>query len=265
MGGCPITDELLSLIRDTLSYLKDEAHPPLFASPEDADYFRKLAKARTPERAPLPPMPEIVLPKREQPKAAPEIAKVYPEAAKAPPPEPAKQTFVPAALPETAPADFHSLRALFAKIAPGFPLIDEIPCDEIAKKIAARWKTKNQTAPISILSYQEPPAQKALLEQLAKAIDVVFGPARLVQAESIEKDKQWEAFLSVPDLKWVIACDYSLWQLGGLMHFYKENPAQATRELGKVPLFLLPDLSLYLKDPLLKRSLWKALCQKLST
>lgn len=263
MGGCPITDELLSLIRDTLSYLKDEAHPPLFASPEDADYFRKLAKARTPERAAPPPMPEIVLPKREPPKPAP--APEIPEAAKAPPPEPAKQTFVPASMPESAPADFQSLRALFAKIAPGFPLINEIPCDEIAKKIAARWKTKNQTAPISILSYQEPPAQKALLEQLAKAIDVVFGPARLVQAESIEKDKQWEAFLSVPDLKWVIACDYSLWQLGGLMHFYKENPAQATRELGKVPLFLLPDLSLYLKDPLLKRSLWKALCQKLST
>lgn len=265
MGGCPITDELHSLIRDTLSFLKDEAHPPLFASPEDADYFRKLAKAKAPERAPPTPVPEIVLPKREPPKALPpEIPKAPPEAVKAPLPEPpTKEKFVPAALPETAPPDFHSLRALFAKIAPGFPLLDEIPSDEIAKKIATRWKTKNQTAPISILSYQEPPAQKALLEQLAKAIDVVFGPARLVQAESIEKDKQWEAFLSVPDLKWVIACDYSLWQLGGLMHFYKENPAQGTRELGKVPLFLLPDLSLYLKDPLLKRSLWKALCQKI--
>ncbi len=264
MGGCPITDELLSLIRDTLSHLKDEAHPPLFASPEDADYFRKLAKAKAPERAAPPPLPEIVLPKREPPKPAPEIQRVQPEPAKAPPPEPVKEksAFVPAALPETPPPDFNSLRALFAKIAPGFPLLDEIPCDEIAKKIATRWKTKNQTAPISILSYQEPPAQRALLEQIAKAIDVSFGPARLVQAESIEKDKQWEAFLSVPDLKWVIACDYSLWQLGGLMHFYKENPAQATRELGKVPLFLLPDLSLYLKAPLLKRSLWKALYQE---
>jgi hypothetical protein len=43
------------------------------------------------------------------------------------------------------------------------------------------------------------------------------------------------------------------------MHFYKETPAQGTRTLGNIPLFLLPDLSLYLKDPLLKRSLWKAL------
>jgi hypothetical protein len=65
-------------------------------------------------------------------------------------------------------------------------------------------------------------------------------------------------------LKWVIVCDYSLWQLRGLMQFYKETPAQGTRMLGNVPIFLLPDLSLYLKDPLLKRSLWKALCQKFS-
>ena len=64
------------------------------------------------------------------------------------------------------------------------------------KKNRARWKTKNQTAPLSILCFQEPPEQRALLEQIAKAIDVCFGPAQIVHAEAIEKEKQWEAFFS---------------------------------------------------------------------
>ena len=119
--------------------------------------------------------------------------------------------------------------------------------------------------PISILSFGEPPEHKALLEQIGKAIDVYFGPAHLIDAEAIEKENQWEAFLSVADLKLILCCDYSLWQMGHLMKHFKEIPAAATRHLGKTPLFLLPDLSLYLKDPLLKRSLWKALCQTISS
>ncbi|HSX25540.1 MAG TPA: hypothetical protein VLE89_00860 [Chlamydiales bacterium] len=155
--------------------------------------------------------------------------------------------------------------SLFSKIAPELPVIAEIPSDANAKKISTRWKTKNQSSPISLLSFQEPAAQKTLLEEVAKALDVYFGGARLVQAEGIEKEKQWEAFLSTAGLKIVIVCDYTLWQLNGLMAFYKENPTQGIRTLGGISLFLLPDLSLYLKDPLLKRSLWKALCQKLSS
>ena len=135
----------------------------------------------------------------------------------------------------------------------------------IAKKIATRWKTKNQTAPFSILSLCEPEPQRKFLEEIAKALDIYFLPCRLIAAETIEKEGNWSDFLSVADLKLIIACDYTLWQLNKLMPFYKENPTTGQRMLGEIPLFLLPDLSLYLKDPLLKRSLWKALCQKLST
>ncbi len=163
-----------------------------------------------------------------------------------------------------APESF-SIRSAFLRAFPNYPLIEEIPDDAIAVKICNRWKTKNKTAPISILILHEPPEQRALLEQVATALDVVFGGARAIQAEPIEKEKQWGAFLSVSDLKLVVVCDYTLWQLGGLMAYYKENPTQGNRTLGTTPLFLLPDLSLYLKDPLLKRSLWKALCQKLNT
>lgn len=152
-------------------------------------------------------------------------------------------------------------KSLFAKIAPDCPVIAEIPSDVLAKKISTRWKTKTQTAPITLLWYQENAEHKLLLEQICKALDVHFGSAKLASAESIEREKQWEAFLSVPELSLVICCDYTLWQLPGLLQFYKEIPSQGLRLIGEKPLFLLPDLSLYLKDPLLKRSLWKALCQ----
>ena len=151
-----------------------------------------------------------------------------------------------------------------AKLAPEIPLLKEIPNDAIARKIGTRWKTKNQTAPITLLFLGESESHQKFLKEIVKAIDIHFGSAKMVSAESIEKENQWEVFLSSDGLKWIIICDYTLWQLHHLMQFYKEVPSQGVRLLGTVPLFLLPDLSLYLKDPLLKKSLWKAICQKIS-
>lgn len=232
-------DALVALIR--------EEGPAVLASPEDADYFRKTYQATPkPQAPPVRPVPAPVI-------AAPPLPP--PPKAVEPPPKPVE-------ISKPQPVSFSSLRSLVSIIAPELRLIDEIPSDAIAKKLSERWKAKNQTAPLSILTYQEPPEQRALLEGIAQALDVYFGPTKLVSAESIEKAKQWDAFLSTEGLKMVIVCDYTLWQLPHLLHFYKETPAQGTRLLGQIPLFLLPDLSLYLKDALLKRSLWKALCQR---
>lgn len=196
-----------------------------------------------------PPKPMIAVEKTALPK--PPIAK-------------AESTSELSALPPRPKLDFSLVRNVLSVVAPELAILNEIPNDEMARKVSQRWKTKNQTAPISVLCYQEPPEQRALLEGIVSALDVCFGPAKLIFAEPIEKEKQWETFLGVAELKMVIVCDYTLWQLHGLMQSYKEIPSQGVRTLGNVPLFLLPDLSLYLKDPLLKRSLWKALCQKFS-
>jgi hypothetical protein len=247
----PLPNDALNAL---IEYIKEQG-PYVLASPEDADYFRKAkykpeapkAEEKKPEAA-LPPKPVV---KHEVPPKP--IAIAPPVINKEEPPPPAKPSF-----------DLSSVRHILSVVAPELAIINEIPNDSMARKISERWKTKNQSAPISILVYQEPPEQRALLTEVARALEVYFGSAKIVQAEGIEKDKQWGAFLSVPDLKMVIVCDYTLWQLNGLMQFYKETPAQGTRVLGNVPIFLLPDLSLYLKDSLLKRSLWKALCQKFS-
>lgn len=286
MGGSmsSFSSDALALIRDTLSYLQSETDSPIFASQETADYFRKKQEiVKTAGKKKEPSIePEI---KRSEEKAIPlppiEAVKIAPSASAIPEKNPVpvekplpkldeKKTEPPAApkdfqAPRASPIPLTDVRKLFTALFPQFPVIDSIPSDAIAVKIAERWKTKNKTAPISILAFQEPPEQRALLEQIAKALDATFLSARLIEAEPIEKEKQWEAFLSVPDLKIVIVCDYTLWQMKHLMTLFKENPTQGNRTLGTIPLFLLPDLSLYLKDPLLKRSLWKALCQKISS
>jgi hypothetical protein len=97
------------------------------------------------------------------------------------------------------------------------------------------------------------------LKEISKTLAVYFGSCKLVEAFKIEQENQWAHFLASEQLKWIIVCDHTLWQLTHLMQFYKEISAQQIKTLGKIPLFLLPDLSLYLKDPLLKKSLWKAL------
>lgn len=266
---------------DTLKLLIEaieESAPYLLASPEDAAFFRQTVKKDIlkKEKAetlsfvpspppPTPPKPIVIPPKTVQPVQNCSLS--LPSKSPIAESKPVRKNSEPIrefSLEPKAPLDFSFLHKLLSRAAPDFAIFNDIPSDATARKIAERWKTKNQTAPLSILIFQEPPEQRALLEEIALALDIYFIPAKTVDAAKIEKENQWDAFLSVADLKMVIVCDYTLWQLSGLMHFYKETPAQGSRALGSVPLFLLPDLSLYLKDPLLKRSLWKALCQKFS-
>lgn len=248
----------LELIRDLQAILREET--VILASLEDAQYFREWAK----KRGAPPPTPKPIVKTAPQPVPEP-IVIPKPEPIVAPPPPQPAVSFAPAPAPHE-PIETKSLGALrgwVKKIAPEMVLTHQIPSDADAKRLAQRWKTKNQAAPISVLYLAEDAVHKKLLEEIVVALDVFFGPARLISASAIEREKQWEAFLSVEGLKLVVACDYTLWQLGGLMIHYKEQTGQ--RMLKNIPLFLLPDLSLYLKDPLLKRSLWKALCQKLSS
>jgi hypothetical protein len=255
----PIPDAL-TIIRNTILLLKEEEEG-ILASPDDAAYFRLR---HTNAKGALPPPAPIV-------NSPPPKVEAQKPAQAAPVPKPKAEELLAAPIPELPqkPAEKNKrpdsqFGAILEKIAPELAILDKLPDDKTAKQIANRWKTKNQSAPISVLSSGELPEHKALLEEIATALDVTFGPARLIQGDGIEKEKEWKTFLSASGLKLIVICDSTLWQLHNLRHFYKETPAAGVRTLGETPVFLLPDLSLYLKDPLLKRSLWKAICSRLS-
>jgi hypothetical protein len=288
----------LKLLQDTRLFLAQHLQPVL-SEPADCEFFRQKFKESLARKKAAPPKPveklvespvERQAPKEYTPptpsaiptaqplKPSPveQVKPTLPEKETSPPPvvQPISSAPIPkprAVESKIDPAlsaqdslqwpvlSLGKWKTVMSKVAPELHILSEVPSDAMARKIASRWKTKNLSAPITILSYQEIPEQKALLEQITLALDVHFCPAKLVSAETIEKEQQWEAFLSVDELRLIITCDYTLWQMPGLLKFYKESPSR--RQIGEKDLFLLPDLSLYLKDPLLKRSLWKALNQ----
>ncbi len=244
---CSISEtvgDALHLIQNALLLLKEEQC--ILASSADAAFFQKKSFGTIPS-SPLP-LPKITdVPKianHTQTKALQIDAPLQPSQ-KSPPKSLANLR----------------MRPFFEKNLPELVLIDPIPDDRIARQIANRWKTKNQAAPISILTSGELPKHKIFLSEIALALDAFCSPAKLIEAEAIEKENGWKLFLSSDHLKLILICDSTLWQLASLRQFYKENPAMGNRVLGSTPVFLLPDLSLYLKDPLLKRSLWNNLCR----
>jgi len=257
----PIT-EALDLIRSALFLLRRET--VILASAEDADYFRSqwtpsvsssIASTQTAiqQSASFP----------SQSKLLTSIVSSLPLASSTNSVKKEKESSSQKNSDSRPHIDFF-MRSIVAKVAPEIVLIDEIPEDAVAKTTANRWKTKQQSAPISVLSYNDPPEHKAFLIEIIDALNVYCEEARLVDAETIEKEKQWSAFFSTGNIKYIIACGFTLWQLHDLKQFYTETPSQEMRMLGNIPLFLLPDLSLYLREPSLKRSLWKSLCQKLT-
>lgn len=224
----------------------------ILATPEDADFFRARIK-KQPQKKEAKKEPLFQAPqKKTLPKK---------EAKETPPPQKP-----PKAKPPPSPALlFSSLAALCAQVAPNLPLFREPPSDKEAKRIAEHWKANQEAAPICILSYQETAEHRTFLKAICLALDVYFAPTKFIDATLLEKEKQWEAFLDHPELKRIVVCDFSLWQLHELMRFYKEVPQKNVRTLKEKQVFLLPDLTLYLKDPELKRSLWKTLVSQVGS
>lgn len=157
------------------------------------------------------------------------------------------------------PDPMQDLRALVAKSAPSLKLYDTVPSDKEAKKIKSAWKEQANVPDIAILG--SPHSSLPFLYQVAKAIELHFFSSRVIEVQHLEESNNWEAFLNTANLKIVITPDAVLWSCKQLMQYYHEFPNKKQRFLGKIPLLLLPDPSLYLKDPSLKRSLWNLLCQ----
>lgn len=173
-------------------------------------------------------------------------------------PSPQSKTILLEAPPPSTPPEFKELRAFFQSKLPSVLLSDTIADDRQAKQLACRWKSP--TAEICILSFNELPKEQAFLSNLETALSRCLGTAKIYSAPKIESDNGWEKFLSCDNLRLVIASNYNLHTLPGLMKYYREE-ATGKHTLGKIQLYLLSDLALYMQQPALKASLWKALRQ----
>lgn len=215
--------------------------------------------------------PTTQSPIAEQPQKAPNPQPMTNSKEKdAPPPPPSSSTskewkekrFLLEPLPAATRLDQSQWRKLCQEIFNDWPLQESIPGDTLAKKSSQAWLQSKETAPITILSFNDNPQQLHFLKNIAQAISLRLAPAQVLSAPQIEKENGWEALFQSPRLRLVIASDYGLYLHPKLMTFHQEHTQHHKHFLHKTPFLLLSDLSLYLKQPKLKPLLWRAICNE---
>ncbi|MEM8727486.1 MAG: hypothetical protein AAGE99_02065 [Chlamydiota bacterium] len=152
------------------------------------------------------------------------------------------------------------MQKVFKEIAPDLHFHTKIPADCKAKRIKEAWKEKRSTPAVPILF--QGMRFRGFVQKIAKAVDTVYGSSQPVE---ITPQKKWDLFLESKNLRLIIAPDRLIFDNKTLLSFYQETPQQKKRTLGKIPLLLLPDLSLYYQDPYLKRSLWNMICDTIDS
>lgn len=285
----PLDQEYCELIALTKLYLLQEYQGGdwKYSEEESYAYFKELAKRSSPpieKKAPpvaAPPVetkapppietkaPPVVAPPVEtkappvETKAPPHIEakapppveiKTPPIETKAPPPAEKKAVAIVEPVKPVETVDFSDIQKILQARFPALALLPHPPDDR-----EARLGKKTTAAEVVILSFDK--QTPLFLKNMAIAIQQELGSAAVVSAQRIESEKGWEKLLRENPPKLIISTDYGLYTLQEAMQFYREVPKQAKYFLGNIPLLLLTDLSLYIKEPKLKPTLWRAICQ----
>lgn len=167
----------------------------------------------------------------------------------------------PSALPQT---DFSDLRTIIQQKLPNVRLLDQLPDDTEAKKMASIWSQEKKIPQVLILSFDDVPKHQAFLSNIAKALEIHGIDAKVANAAKLERENEWQKLLQSKELKLVIAGSSGFYNLPELQKNYREGTKQGRHHLGDRLLLLLSDISYYLKEPTLKPSLWGALKELLA-
>lgn len=283
--------ELLSLTR--LHLLQDFSRDEwLTTDPETFTIFKQHAlqqkKNVQPKQIPQPPTvkqyapppPPIASP--QQPKPIPSSAPLLPPKAKlgpkplpsltniqSAPPEkkpPTKDTsaFALEKMPLPSPVDFTDVQKIIREKLPNIQVVDEIPNDSEAKRISNSWQQASSIPSVLVITFNESAKEITFLQNLTNAINDRLAPATLMSTQHVEVTFGWEKMLNSKELRLIIASTHGLNAHTELMKEYREVQKQAKFFLRKVPLCLLSDISLYLKEPKLKIPLWNSVMAELS-
>ncbi|MEC7838750.1 MAG: hypothetical protein VX777_01775, partial [Chlamydiota bacterium] len=157
-------------------------------------------------------------------------------------------------------SNFADIKKDVAELFPELKIIDQPPDDRAAKKVNQQWKKGPILPEVILLTFNETPEQTEFLLKVVNAINEHLAPAQMFSAYTIDKQRKWENMLKIEGLRLVIAPDYGIYSLPNLKKYYRESTVHAERTLAGIPVLLLTDVGLYIKQPSLKPALWKALC-----
>ncbi len=260
--------EFKNLVKDVISYVK--AENPLFfeerfsisSKPKKTILPKKISKPSAislPQKKPIEVIKEPIANEEKPRETVLKKEKVQTKPTKE------KKSFLDNSLELSSKFEhFENIKKFITEIDPNFALTKEILNDTKAKKIATKWKYKLNAYPIVILTSLKGGDELEFLKSLAKAIEIYFLETKIVLIDSIEKDNQWEEFLKSENIRLLIAADDQIWGFKNLMTHFKEIPNKSLKTLMDKPLFLIPNLNLYFQNFLLKKSLWKAICQTIA-
>jgi hypothetical protein len=156
--------------------------------------------------------------------------------------------------------DFRQLWTTFKSLFPHVALSESIPSDAKAQQIKKARLKEPEIPVVLILSFQEEQQQLSFLKTMVQGLSVRLAPTRLVSAPHIQTESEWQQLLTSPHLRLIIASDYGLYMHRYLMSHYQELPQRGKYCLHGIPLLLISDCALYLKEPKLKVLLWRAIC-----
>jgi hypothetical protein len=264
-------DSLPQLIGDTLNYLKDPLLPKhtIFATREESLFFRS---SRGNSKSILPPAQKSgVEPTPSKPdsssyfginenvnKTGEQVKEILTQKEKTPIAHAA--AIVKESNPAQPPEDI-AIKKTLLRTSASIKLVDEVPDDAPARRVANSWKEKILDAEVVLLACQTDGETLELLKSLGKAIDKNLAKAKILPADNLEKESRWELFLQRNQLRLIIASE-GVQKLPQLMRFYRALPAQSQYYLDKTPLLPLSSASTY-KSLEQKALLWKSLCQML--
>lgn len=266
-------DTLLNIAETLKSHL-EEKRPPLYGLKLEKNELRQeiipkqdsspvIAKIPL-ELSPLPTKKET-LHSDVQPSAKTEPPLPKPKLSEEPQPKQLPPAKASSPLkPLKVDKDLDTLSDIATLFHASFPHIfihADIPSDRKAIAIKTGWKIKSRLIDVPIFSTQEMTPFLPLLHNIAKAISASFAPSKVIHIDTVEKKDVWDTLLDSHYIKLILCPDVILWSSKALMKHYKQQPLKTIQKLGDIDLILLPELSLYLKDPMLKQALWNMLSQ----
>lgn len=234
-----------------------------------------LPAIQTPAQPPAPVSTQTLPPFQASPQtktlmapspAAP-AALISPPPAKKSTPDSIKPTalLVVEPLPSPPAIDLQDLRKTITEKVPHLKWTEHVPDDTEARKLARSWTQEKDPPQVIILSFNESPAHYTFLSNVAKAIETLGYTVQICKAGKIDQENGWDSLLGSQRLRLIIAGSAGVYALPGLEKRHRENQKTAHHYLGECSLLLLSDISFYLQEPALKRSLWSAIKELLPT
>lgn len=265
-------DSYQKIVTDAITHLKGLKEPlPSSFMKEELKIAPAFAHASAvkEESAPLPAQKKTSTPAKEPEKITSE--KEAPKSADDPPEKitPLKRgkkktpsLDIKITSPKKAIRDpLEDMKKAIEAVMPSLFINFNVPSDEGAKRKKTSYLITEFMPEVPLLAF--PHKASGFLSEIAGAINNHFFSSKLVDLSKIENEGMLDQLIKTDHLKLIIAIDTMFFSHKALMKYYQEFPARKERYLGKTPLLLLPDPTIYMQDPSLKRSLWNLLCKLL--